>query len=104
MNKDINEALNRIDDIISNIDTKVKAINDKLDALIQALHNYDEGKEMFEIRDHTDEALEYRFNTEHIDYFPPYDTDHEKRMDIIGQNGNEGTHYNFEKIKHEKNI
>ena len=41
MNKELHDALSRIDDTMLNIDIKVKAINDKLDELIKALHEYD---------------------------------------------------------------
>ena len=105
MNKDINSQLEKLEQDILKIDAITKSINNKLDALIKALHDYDEGKDMFEfeIKDYTEAGLEYRFNNGKITGIEPCSAHDSasweeeerlnKRMDVIGQNGNEGTHY-----------
>ena len=75
--KEINERLNDISELIDRVDDKVFEINNKLDELIKALHAYDDdgyGESSFEAFMDDEEAAN-------------------KRMDIIGQNGNEGSHY-----------
>jgi hypothetical protein len=80
MNKEIFEKLDRIDDLIFNIDVKAKAINEKLDELIKALHAYD------------DDQLYCEYSG--LPSVMAYDEEAaNKRMDIIGQNGNTGEHY-----------
>ena len=60
---------------------KLNRIEAKLDAVIKALHEYDD-EDYNEPNDALKEAaMEYN---EHVA---------NKRMDVIGQNGNEGTHY-----------
>ncbi len=82
MNKEIFEKLDRIDDLIFNIDVKAKAINEKLDELIKALHAYD------------DDQLYCEYSG--LPSVMAYDEEAaNKRMDIIGQNGNTGEHYTF---------
>ena len=87
----INEQLETINGILDRIDAKQKAINDKLDEVIKALHEYDDndyGESSFEAFmdakggpcSKHDEASWDEIETN-------------KRMDIIGQNGNEGIHY-----------
>ena len=74
---EINEQLKGISELITRIDAKAKEINDKLEELIKALHAYDDdgyGESSFEAFMDDEEAAN-------------------KRMDIIGQNGNEGSHY-----------
>jgi hypothetical protein len=77
----INKQLETINEILDRIDAKQKAINDKLDEVIAALHEYDDE------------------NNLHCEYsglpsVMAYDeVAANKRMDIIGQNGNEGSHY-----------
>ena len=61
----------------SNIIERLERIETKLDELIKALHEYDDdgyGESSFEAFMDDEEAAN-------------------KRMDIIGQNGNEGSHY-----------
>jgi hypothetical protein len=60
----------------NNIIETLTRIETKLDAVIKALHEYDDeyGKSSFEAFMDDEEAAN-------------------KRMDIIGQNGNEGSHY-----------
>ena len=92
MNKQLFESLDRIDDALLNIDVKVKAIHEKLDELIKALHDYD------------DDQLHCEYSG--LPSVKAYDEPkggpcskhdeaswNEERMNIIGQNGNEGTHY-----------
>lgn len=79
--KSLFEAIDKINDAMLGIDIKVKAINDKLDELIKALHDYDG---------------DYDSNEEYGESsFEAFQDEAElnKRMDIIGQNGNEGSHY-----------
>jgi hypothetical protein len=87
MNKEIFESLDRIDDALLNIDVKVKAIHEKLDELIAALHNYDDGLEMFEDEPKQGACVKHDMAS--------WEQEDElnKRMDIIGQNGNTGEHY-----------
>ncbi len=80
MNKQLFESLDRIDDALLNIDVKVKAIHEKLDELIKALHDYD------------DDQLHCEYSG--LPSVKAYDEEvANKRMDVIGQNGNEGLHY-----------
>jgi hypothetical protein len=61
----------------NDIESRLERIEAKLDAVIKALHEYDDdsyGKSSFEAFMDDEEAAN-------------------KRMDIIGQNGNEGSHY-----------
>jgi Ca2+-dependent lipid-binding protein len=82
MNNKIFESLDRISDALFNIDVKAKAINEKLDELIAALHEYDDDLSTFE-----DEPQSGPCSKHDAEQW------NEERMDIIGQNGNEGTHY-----------
>ena len=97
MNKQLFDSLDRIDEALLNIDVKVKAIHEKLDELIKALHDYD------------DDTLHCEYSG--LPSVKAYDepkqgacSKHDmaswneeeqlnKRMDIIGQNGNTGEHY-----------
>jgi predicted DNA-binding protein YlxM (UPF0122 family) len=90
MNKQLFDSLDRIDEALLNIDVKVKAIHEKLDELIAALHNYDDGLEMFE-----DEPKQGACSKHDA---ASWDEEEQlnKRMDIIGQNGNTGEHYTSE--------
>jgi hypothetical protein len=56
-------------------------IESKLDAVIKAMHDYDDN-------DYNKEYGESSFET-----FIDNEEELNKRMDIIGQNGNEGIHY-----------
>ena len=85
---EINEQLKGINELITRIDSKILEINTKLDELIKALHEYDDenyGESSFEAFKLTN------------DYISSFNVDGaERRMDIIGQNGNEGLHYSVE--------
>jgi hypothetical protein len=82
---EINEQLKGISELVTRIDAKVLEITTKLDDLIKALHEYDNdgyGESSFEAFKLTN------------DYISSLDVDGaERRMDIIGQNGNTGEHY-----------
>jgi hypothetical protein len=66
VNNKINEVLSRLDDAVFNIEIKVKAINDKLDELIKALHDYD-GDEWDEPNDALKEAAaQYKEKIHHV--------------------------------------
>ena len=82
---EINEQLKGINELITRIDSKILEITTKLDELIKALHEYDDesyGESSFEAFKLTN------------DYISSFNVDGaERRMDIIGQNGNEGSHY-----------
>jgi len=85
---------------------KLNRIEAKLDAVIKALHEYDGndeyGESSFEAFQLTNEYLS-SLNEKEAERIPPcvghdkasWDDEEEanKRMDIIGQNGNEGSHY-----------
>ena len=83
MNK-INEQLKGISKLVTRIDAKVLEINTKLDELIAALHEYDDE------------------NIQHCEYsgLPSVKAYNEEaaneRMDVIGQNGNTGEHYDHD--------
>jgi hypothetical protein len=74
---EINNKLDGLNELVTRIDAKILEISTKLDELIKALHEYDDesyGESSFEAFMDDEEAAN-------------------KRMDIIGQNGNEGSHY-----------
>ena len=73
----INE-LKGINELITRIDAKILDINTKLDELIKALHEYDGNDE---------------YGESSFEAFMDDEEAANKRMDIIGQNGNEGSHY-----------
>ena len=73
----LNDKLDSLGLIMKSIDTTMRSINDKLDELIKKLHEYDDdsyGESSFEAFMDDEEAAN-------------------KRMDVIGQNGNNGEHY-----------
>ena len=84
---------------------KLNRIEAKLDAVIKAMHDYDGndeyGESSFEAFQLTNEYLS-SLNEKEAERIPPcighdkasWDAEEaERRMDIIGQNGNEGLHY-----------
>ena len=83
---EINEQLKGISELVTRIDAKVLEITTKLDELIAALHEYDDE------------------NIQHCEYsglpsVKAYDEEAaNERMDVIGQNGNTGEHYENEII------
>ena len=88
---EINEQLKGISELVTRIDAKVLEITTKLDELIAALHEYDDDQ------------------IQHCEYsrLPSVKTYDEKaaneRMDVIGQNGNTGEHYENEIINNPAN-
>ena len=92
--KEINERLNDISELIDRVDAKVFEINNKLDELIKALHAYDDdgyGESSFEaFQDTKNDILNWDVGGA------------ERRMDIIGQNGNEGLHYDSHHVTNEE--
>ena len=81
-----NAQLKGISELVTRIDAKVLEITTKLDELIAALHEYDGNDEYGES---SFEAFKFT-----NDYISSLDVDGaERRMDIIGQNGNTGEHY-----------
>ena len=84
--ENINKQFETINEILDRIDVKQKEINDKLDELIKALHEYDDDQ------------------IQHCEYsglpsVMAYDeTAANERMNVIGQNGNTGEHYENEII------
>jgi hypothetical protein len=80
---EINNKLDGLNELITRIDAKVLEINTKLDELIKALHEYDDDQlDWPEPNDALKEAA-FQYN----------ETVLNERMDIIGQNGNNGDHY-----------
>ena len=77
---EINEQLKGISELITRIDAKVLDINIKLNELIKALHEYDD-EDYNEPNDALKEVIS-AYN----------ETIENKRMDVIGQNGNTGEH------------
>ena len=83
---EINEQLKGISELVTRIDAKVLDINTKLEELIKALHEYDDDQ------------------IQHCEYsglpsVKMYDEEAaNERMDVIGQNGNTGEHYENEII------
>jgi hypothetical protein len=77
--KEINNKLDNISELITNIDTTVKSINKRLEELIKALHDYDDD-------------LSYEPQQGPCSKHDEASWD-EERMNIIGQNGNTGLHY-----------
>ena len=78
--KQINDKLDGLSELVTRIDAKILDINTKLDELIKALHEYD--------GDYSNET----YGESSFEAFQD-EAALNKRMDVIGQNGNEGTHY-----------
>jgi len=111
---EINEQLKGINELITRIDAKVLDINIKLNELIKALHEYDD-EDYNEPNDALKEAIsaynETVANKEYgessfeafkltNDYISSLNIEEaERRMDIIGQNGNTGEHYDEDSDK-----
>ena len=93
--KQINDKLDGLNELITRIDAKILDINTKLDELIKALHDYDGNDEYGES---SFEAFQDTKND-----ILSWDVDGaERRMDIIGQNGNEGLHYDSHHVTNEE--
>jgi hypothetical protein len=76
--KEINNKLDGLNELITRIDAKILDINNKLDEVIAALHDYDGNDE---------------YGESSFEAFMDDEEAANERMDIIGQNGNEGIHY-----------
>ena len=75
---ELNNKLDGLSELVTRIDAKILDINTKLDELIKALHDYDGNDE---------------YGESSFEAFMDDEEAANKRMDIIGQNGNEGRHY-----------
>ena len=88
---EINEQLKGISELVTRIYSKVLEITTKLDELIAALHEYDDDQ------------------IQHCEYsglpsVKAYDEEAaNERMNVIGQNGNTGEHYENEIINNPAN-
>jgi hypothetical protein len=82
---DINNKLDGLSELVTRIDAKILDINTKLDELIKALHEYDD-ENIYSGYDEPNVALLKAAGLYN-------EAEANKRMDIIGQNGNEGSHY-----------
>ena len=92
--KQINDKLDGLSELVTRIDAKVLEITTKLDELIAALHEYDD-----ENIQHCEYSGLPSVKTYDEKDIMTWDVDGaERRMDIIGQNGNTGEHYENEII------
>jgi hypothetical protein len=84
------------DKIIENVETiliQLERVESKLDAMIKAIHEYDDseyGESSFEAFMETQGGSCSKHDAASWD-----EEEMERRMNIIGQNGNEGLHYNM---------
>jgi hypothetical protein len=83
--KEINNKLDGLNELVTRIDAKILDINNKLDEVIAALHEYDD-ENIYSGYDEPNVALLKAAGLYN-------EAEANKRMDIIGQNGNEGSHY-----------
>jgi len=94
--ENINKQFETINEILDRIDVKQKEINEKLDELIAALHEYDD-ENIYKGYDEPNVALLKAAGLYN-------EAEANKRMDVIGQNGNTGEHYENEIINNPANI
>jgi len=87
---EINEQLKAINVHLSIIDIKTQLISDKLDELIVALHEYDD-ENIYKGYDEPNVVLLKAAGLYN-------EAEANERMDVIGQNGNTGEHYENEII------
>jgi hypothetical protein len=98
---DINKQFEIVNEILDRIDAKQKEINGKLDEVIAALHAYDD-ENIEDINEGYGESSFEAFQDTKNDILS-WDVDGaERRMDIIGQNGNEGLHYHSHHVTNEE--
>jgi hypothetical protein len=94
--KQINDKLDGLSELVTRIDAKILDINTKLEELIKALHEYDDDN-IYSGYDEPNEALLKAAGLYNEKVAPCRGHDaaswDEERMNIIGQNGNEGIHY-----------
>ena len=110
---EINEQLKGISELVTRIDAKILEITTKLDELIAALHEYDDDQiqhceysglpsvKAYSNEGYGESSFEAFQDTKQIqpteDKIMIWDVDGaERRMDIIGQNGNTGEHYDHD--------
>ena len=94
---EINEQLKGISELVTRIDAKVLEITTKLDELIKALHEYDD--DQIQHCEYSGLPSVKAYSNEGYGEILSWDVDGaERRMDIIGQNGNTGEHYENEII------
>jgi hypothetical protein len=92
--KQLNDKLDGLNELVTRIDAKVLEITTKLDELIAALHEYDD--ENIQHCEYSGLPSVKMYDEKDIMI---WDVDGaERRMDIIGQNGNTGEHYENEII------
>ena len=82
---ELNNKLDGLSELVTRIDAKILDINTKLEELITALHEYDD-ENIYSGYDEPNVALLKAAGLYN-------EAEANKRMDIIGQNGNEGIHY-----------
>jgi len=97
---EINEQLKGISELITRIDAKILDITTKLDELIKALHEYDDENNLH--CEYSGLPSVKAYDEKDIMIWDVDGT--ERRMDIIGQNGNTGEHYENEIINNPANI
>jgi hypothetical protein len=96
--KQINDKLDGLSELVTRIDAKILDINTKLDELIKALHEYDDDQLHCEYSG-LPSVMAYDNEKDILSW----DVDGaERRMDIIGQNGNEGLHYDSHHVTNEE--
>jgi hypothetical protein len=82
---ELNNKLDGLSELVTRIDAKILDISNKLDEVIASLHEYD------------DENIYSGYDEPNVALLKAAGLYNEakanKRMDIIGQNGNEGSHY-----------
>jgi len=82
---ELNNKLDGLNELVTRIDAKILEISTKLDAVIAAIHEYDDDN-IYKGYDEPNVALLKAAGLYN-------ELEANKRMDIIGQNGNEGSHY-----------
>ena len=99
---EINDKLNGLNELVTRIDAKILDITTKLDELIKALHEYDD--ENIQHCEYSGLPSVKVYSNEGYGEILSWDVDGaERRMDIIGQNGNTGEHYENEIINNPAN-
>jgi hypothetical protein len=109
---ELNNKLDGLSELVTRIDAKVLEITTKLDELIKALHEYDDDQiqhceysglpsvKMYDEeinKEYGESSFEaFKFTNDYISSLNIEEV--ERRMDIIGQNGNTGEHYENEII------
>ena len=96
--KELNDKLDGLNKLVTRIDAKILEITTKLDEVIKALHEYDDENNLH--CEYSGLPSVKAYNEKDI---MTWDVDGaERRMDIIGQNGNEGLHYDSHHVTNEE--